>query len=57
MGSKTVEAAHSHEIVYMYPGKLRLRCPGDRPTVGLMEHKRRLLDVRALPVWGGGGLD
>jgi hypothetical protein len=40
-----VEATHSHEVVYFYPGKLRLRCPGDRPTVGLMEHKRRLFDV------------
>lgn len=50
MGGKTVEAVHSHEVVYMYSGKLRLRCPGDRPTVGLMEHKRRLLDVRAFPI-------
>lgn len=48
LGGQTVTATHSHEMVYMYPGKLRLRCPGDRPTVGLMEHKRRLMDVSEL---------
>lgn len=50
MGGGAVEAKHTHEVVYMYPGRIRLRCAGDRPTVGLMEHKQRLLDVNvALP--------
>lgn len=47
MGGGAVAAKHSHEFVYMYPGRIRLRCAGDSPTVGLMEHKQRVMDVRA----------
>jgi len=47
---KTVEASHLHEIVYTYADKRRLRCPAQNPGSGMLESKRKILDINvALP--------
>ena len=50
LGGGTVVATHLHELVYSYADKRRLRCPATSPTTGVLESKRKVLEINvALP--------